>query len=202
MKTIIKLNTITIIAIIVIIFTHAVLASGKALGLWDNMGLELTKPAVYLVFIHLGLALIRTFQIFIPELRSMAQLKEYLGKNGGAFKGFLSMIKAAEPVKKMKKQNVRFWMTRFTGVCFLVLMFVHEAWIWAGPVQEGALKYILLAIQLLYILAIFIHVAMNLPSLLAKIGLGKYKLLRKIFLLAFSLLMLFIASGMLSHFLS
>lgn len=202
MKTIMKLNVITIIGIIIIIFTHAVLASGTALGLWNNMGLPLTKLAVYIVFVHLGLAAIRTLQIFIPELRSIAQLKEYSGQNGGVLKGFLSMIKKADLVKKMRKQNFHFWMTRFTGVLFLILMFVHEAWIWAGPAQEGILKYILLAIQLLYIFAIFIHVAMNLPSLLAKIGFGKYKMLRKVLLAAFSLLMIFIGSGMIIHFLA
>lgn len=202
MKTIMKLNALTIAAIIVILLVHAVMASGTALGLWSNMGLFLTKPAFYLVFLHLGLATVRTMQHFVPELRSKTSMKEYLEKNGGVPRGFISMVKKAELGKKMKRQNVRFWMTRFTGVLFLVLMFVHEAWIWRGPVQAGVLKYILLGIQLLYILAIFVHVSMNLHSLSVKLGFGKNELFKKVFLAVFTGLMLFIASGMVCHFMN
>lgn len=202
MKTVMKLNAIVIVAMMMLLFSHAILAGGTALGLWSNMGLSLAKMAYYLIFVHLLLATIRTMQMLVPELKTMAAMKECFQKNGGIFKGFVVMLQKAELGKKLKKQNRQFWMTRVSGLVFLTLVFVHKAWMWIGPSQQGILKYLLLLLQLLFIMAIFIHIIINIRPLLGKFGLGNQKVLQRGLTILCYLIMLFICGGMSYYFIA
>lgn len=196
MKTIMRLNAMTVVAIMLLLFGHGILAAGTALGFWSFMGLPLAKVAYFLIYVHLVLVTIRTLQMFVPELKSMATMKEFLAKNGGVWQGFVKMFAKAEIGKKMKRQNRHFWMTRLTGVVFLVLVFVHKAWMWAGPSQTGLLKAILLWLQIMFIVAIFAHIIINIRPLMAKFGLGNRVALQNVVKIFLYFLMLFICGGM------
>lgn len=200
MKTVMKLNAITIAVLMLCLFAHAVLAGGTALGLWSNMGLSLAKIAYYLIFVHLVLATVRTMQMFVPELKSVSAMKECFAKNGGVWRGFRQMFAQAELAKKLKRQNRHFWMTRISGVIFLGLVFVHKAWMWVGPSQGSFLKYVLLLFQVVFIIAVFVHIIMNIRPLLGKFGWGNNKSLQKALTVFFYGLMIFICGGMVYYF--
>lgn len=200
MKTVMRINAFVIVGIMVCIFGHAVLAGGTALGLWSNMGLQLAEIAEILVYVHIALILLRTMQLFVPELRSYNALKTHFSQNGGFPKGFVKMFKEAKILAKMKKQNRHFWMTRISGVLFLVLILAHKTWIWVGPTEQGGFKVVLLLVQLVYILAIFVHVLINIRPLLGKFGQGANKGLQRALTAFFVVLMGFICTGMVYHF--
>lgn len=200
MKLIMKLNAVVILLMIVLFFAHALMASMSTLGFLGNFGTQFSKIAFYLMFLHILLVTIRTIQMFVPELRSIEALKKAGNLYGGFFRAIPQVISKAEIGKKIKKQNLNFWLTRFSGIVFLGLVFLHKSWIGRGASIGNNLTFLVFTVQILFIVVLFVHIIFNVRPLLSKLGIKNSKVLKYSVLSVLTLMMIFIIRGMLYYY--
>lgn len=195
MKFVMKCNAVVVVLMLLLFLTHGIMASMSTLGLFGNFGTTFSGLAFYLMFVHIGLTVLRTFQMFIPSLRSIKECKAYCQDKGGFLKGIGTMFAEANLTAKLKKQSSNFWITRFSGIVFLVLVYVHKTWIGFGA-SIGVAGYIMYALQTLLILSLGVHVIFNLKPLFSKIGIRNTKILLPISKALLSLILIFIMYGL------
>ncbi len=101
------------------------------------------------------------------------------------------------------RENASFWIIRFTGLIILLSLWFHVTCF--TVFESGALflrefTALRLASQILFVLAIFIHLAVAAKPLLLKWGILSYRARQWDFLLAFSIFGAFFMASLISYF--
>lgn len=195
MKFVMKLNVFVVVLMLLLFLTHGIMASMSTLGILGNYGTSLSGIAFYLMFVHIFLTILRTIQMFVPEMRSRKEFFSYCKKNGGYKKGLQSMFVDANLRTKLKNQSTNFWVTRFSGAVFLILVYVHKTWVGFGA-SIGVPGYIMYALQVLLITSLGVHVLFNLKPLFSKVGIRNTKIILPMTKAILSVVLIFIMYGL------
>lgn len=168
-----KINTVLSILLIVIFMLHGLMGSFMLVGIGSNAGKVLAWIGVSVLVVHTVIGFILTIQTL---------------KNKGC---------------SYLKQNVVFWARRASGLAILILLFFHIGLF--GGIKDG--MYILfpfttvkLVTQLLLIVALFIHLFINIRPLLISLGIISYKERRGDIFLILSVLLLFCVGAVIIYY--
>lgn len=168
-----KINTVLSILLIVIFMLHGLMGSFMLVGIGSSAGKVLAWIGVAVFVIHTVIGAILTIQTL---------------KNKGC---------------SYLKQNAVFWARRASGLAMLILLFFHIGLF--GGIKDG--MYILfpfttvkLITQLLLIVALFIHLFINIRPLLISLGIISYKERRGDIFLILSVLLLFCVGAVIIYY--
>ena len=168
-----KINTVLSILLIVIFMLHGLMGSFMLVGIGSSAGKVLAWIGVAVLVVHTVIGAILTIQTL---------------KNKGC---------------SYLKQNAVFWARRASGLAILILLFFHIGLF--GGIKYG--MYILfpfttvkLVTQLLLIVALFIHLFINIRPLLISLGIISYKERRGDIFLILSVLLLFCVGAVIIYY--
>lgn len=168
-----KINTVLSILLIVIFMLHGLMGSFMLVGIGSSAGKVLAWIGVAVLVVHTVIGAILTIQTL---------------KNKGC---------------SYLKQNAVFWARRASGLAILILLFFHIGLF--GGIKDG--MYILfpfttvkLVTQLLLIVALFIHLFINIRPLLISLGIISYKERRGDIFLILSVLLLFCVGAVIIYY--
>jgi succinate dehydrogenase/fumarate reductase cytochrome b subunit len=171
-----KYNALLSLLLIAIFLLHGIMGSFMLFGIGKGAGNLLAWIGCGLIVAHTALGAVFT----VRTLKS--------GKTSGAW---------------YPRQNALFWVRRISGVCILVLAFLHFG-LFGGEVGE---RYILfaftpmrLAIQLLLVAALFTHIFVNIRPLLIALGTMHHKKRTVDLYVALSAILLFCVSAVVFYY--
>ena len=171
-----KWNNILARAIILLFFLHALMGSLMLLGVSTITFFPLSMLLLIAVIVHgiLGIA------------ATLAALKS--GKETGRW---------------YLRQNAAFWTKRLSGIAILLLLIFHVTAYTTSVNGRFFLKEFTLCrmlSQILFILAIFVHLTMSIKSMLIAKGTINFKERTVDWMLVLSILMLFFAAAVIMYY--
>lgn len=124
--------------------------------------------------------------------------------------GIIGMVSTVTAIKSGKKsgswyfgQNIAFWTKRISGIAIMLLLIFHiTAYTTTVNGQFFLKEFTLVRLfsQLLFILAIFIHLAVSIKSMLIARGIIKFKERTIDWMLVLSVMMLFFTVAVISYY--
>ena len=171
-----KWNNILARIIIILFLLHALMGSLMLLGLSTISFLPLSLILLVAVIIHGILGIISTLSAVVS------------GKKSGHW---------------YLKQNAAFWTKRISGIAILLLLVFHVTAYTTNVDGRFFLKEFTLCrmlSQILFILAIFIHLAVSIKSMLIAKGTIKYKEKTTDWMLVLSIMMLFFTVAVIIYY--
>lgn len=170
-----KINTILSVMLLIIFLLHGIMGSFMLLGVSTSAGKLLAWAGVAVLAAHTVIGTILTVQT----------------------------LKASRRGEHYRRQNAVFWARRASGLAILILLFFHIGIF--GGVRDGV--YILfpfttvrLIAQLLLVVALFVHIFINIRPLLVSLGVIGYKERRGDIYLILSVLVLFFAGAVIIYY--
>lgn len=171
-----KLNNVLVRIIILLLLLHGIMGSLMLLGLSTISFAPLSWLLFAVVLLHGIIGIIAT----IPSIRSGQKSgKWYLGKNAA------------------------FWTKRISGIVIIILLAFHVTAYTTNVNGNLFLKEFTFArmlLQILFILSIFIHLAVSIKSMLIAKGTIKFKERTVDWMMVLSIIMLFLVAAIIVYY--